>query len=76
MTTQKAEERARRLEKENAQLKEAKREAATQLAQMEKDLRRLSKASADHEKILRRAVEKAVADYPNSEEGRNFLEAY
>ncbi|KAL0355720.1 UNVERIFIED_CONTAM: hypothetical protein Sradi_4018900 [Sesamum radiatum] len=43
---------------------------------MEKELRRLSKASADHEKALRRAVEKAVADYPNSEEGRNFLEAY
>ncbi|KAL0431403.1 UNVERIFIED_CONTAM: hypothetical protein Sradi_0766300 [Sesamum radiatum] len=43
---------------------------------MEKELRRLSKVSADHEKALRRAVEKAVADYPNSEEGRNFLEAY
>ncbi|KAL0430209.1 UNVERIFIED_CONTAM: hypothetical protein Sradi_0646900 [Sesamum radiatum] len=43
---------------------------------MEKELRRLSKASADHEKALRRAVEKAVADYPNLEEGKNFLEAY
>ncbi|KAL0294403.1 UNVERIFIED_CONTAM: hypothetical protein Sradi_6889900 [Sesamum radiatum] len=43
---------------------------------MEKELRRLSKTSADHEKTLRKAVEKAVADYPNSEEGKNFLEAF
>ncbi|KAL0386114.1 UNVERIFIED_CONTAM: hypothetical protein Sradi_3005700 [Sesamum radiatum] len=39
---------------------------------MEKELRRLSKGSAEHEKILRQAVEKVVADYPNSEEGRFF----
>ncbi|KAL0439154.1 UNVERIFIED_CONTAM: hypothetical protein Slati_2398400 [Sesamum latifolium] len=32
--------------------------------------------SANHKKALRLAVEKAVADYPNSEEGRNFLEAF
>ncbi|KAL0420851.1 UNVERIFIED_CONTAM: hypothetical protein Slati_3108000 [Sesamum latifolium] len=43
---------------------------------MEKELKRLCKASADHEKALRRAVEKAVADYPNSEEGKNFLKAF
>ncbi|KAL0405865.1 UNVERIFIED_CONTAM: hypothetical protein Slati_3900400 [Sesamum latifolium] len=43
---------------------------------MEKELKRLSKVSADHERALRRAVENAVADYPNSEEGRNFLQAY
>ncbi|KAL0421737.1 UNVERIFIED_CONTAM: hypothetical protein Slati_3196600 [Sesamum latifolium] len=43
---------------------------------MEKELKRLSKASADHEKALRWAVEKAVADYPNSEEGKNFLKAF
>ncbi|KAL0408145.1 UNVERIFIED_CONTAM: hypothetical protein Sradi_1748900 [Sesamum radiatum] len=43
---------------------------------MEKELRRLSKVSANHEKALRRAVEKTVANYPNSEEGKNFLEAY
>ncbi|KAL0411583.1 UNVERIFIED_CONTAM: hypothetical protein Slati_3748000 [Sesamum latifolium] len=40
------------------------------------ELKRLSKASADHEKALRRAVEKAVPDYPNSEEGKNFLKAF
>ncbi|KAL0403906.1 UNVERIFIED_CONTAM: hypothetical protein Sradi_2031400 [Sesamum radiatum] len=34
------------------------------------------KLCVDHEKALRRAVEKAVADYPNSEEGKNFLEAF
>ncbi|KAL0356043.1 UNVERIFIED_CONTAM: hypothetical protein Sradi_4051200 [Sesamum radiatum] len=43
---------------------------------MEKELRRLNKVSANHEKALWQAVEKAMADYPNSEEGRNFLEAY
>ncbi|KAL0444040.1 UNVERIFIED_CONTAM: hypothetical protein Slati_2126700 [Sesamum latifolium] len=43
---------------------------------MDRELKRLSKVSADHEKALRRAVEKVVADYPNSEEGRSFLEAY
>ncbi|KAL0416220.1 UNVERIFIED_CONTAM: hypothetical protein Slati_3453900 [Sesamum latifolium] len=43
---------------------------------MGKELKRLSKVSAEHEKALQQAVEKAVADYPNSEEGRNFLEAY
>ncbi|KAL0283135.1 UNVERIFIED_CONTAM: hypothetical protein Sradi_7239300 [Sesamum radiatum] len=43
---------------------------------MEKELRRLNKTSADHEMTLRKAVEKAVADYPNSEEGKNFLEAF
>ncbi|KAL0345823.1 UNVERIFIED_CONTAM: hypothetical protein Sradi_4413600 [Sesamum radiatum] len=43
---------------------------------MEKELRFLSKTSTDHEKALRRAVEKAVADYPHSEEGKNFLEAF
>ncbi|KAL0367139.1 UNVERIFIED_CONTAM: hypothetical protein Sradi_3604000 [Sesamum radiatum] len=58
------------LEKENAKLREAKKEAATQRPQMEKELRRLSKTSADHEKTLRKAVEKAVADYPNSRRGR------
>ncbi|KAL0303339.1 UNVERIFIED_CONTAM: hypothetical protein Sradi_6202000 [Sesamum radiatum] len=73
---QKAEERAKRLEKENTQLREAKREAATQRAQIEKELRRLSKTSADHEKTLRQAVEKAVADYPNSEARKNCLEVF
>ncbi|KAL0434798.1 UNVERIFIED_CONTAM: hypothetical protein Sradi_0187700 [Sesamum radiatum] len=73
---QKAEEKIKLLEKENTQLREAKKEAATQRAQMEKELRRLSKTSADHEKTLRKAVEKAVADYPNSEEGKNFLKAF
>ncbi|KAL0277992.1 UNVERIFIED_CONTAM: hypothetical protein Sradi_7306100 [Sesamum radiatum] len=43
---------------------------------MEKELKRLNKASVDHEKVFRWAVEKAVADYPNSEEGRNFLKVY
>ncbi|KAL0344698.1 UNVERIFIED_CONTAM: hypothetical protein Sradi_4301100 [Sesamum radiatum] len=43
---------------------------------MEKELRRLSKMSPDHERTLRKAVEKAVADYPDSEEGKNFLEAF
>ncbi|KAL0463115.1 UNVERIFIED_CONTAM: hypothetical protein Slati_0199100 [Sesamum latifolium] len=43
---------------------------------MDRELKCLNKVSADHEKALRRAVEKAVADYPNSEKGRNFLEAY
>ncbi|KAL0455781.1 UNVERIFIED_CONTAM: hypothetical protein Slati_0917300 [Sesamum latifolium] len=70
------EEKIQRLEKENAQLREAKKEAASYRGQMEKELKCLSKVSANHEKALRRAVEKAVADYSNSEEGRNFLEAY
>ncbi|KAL0293930.1 UNVERIFIED_CONTAM: hypothetical protein Sradi_6912900 [Sesamum radiatum] len=43
---------------------------------MEKELKRLSKESTEHEKALRRAVEKAVHDYPNSEEGRDFQWAY
>ncbi|KAL0287188.1 UNVERIFIED_CONTAM: hypothetical protein Sradi_7129500 [Sesamum radiatum] len=66
-SAQKAEEKIRRLEKENAQLREAKKEVANHRAQMEKELRRLSKVSADHEKALRRTMEKAVADCPNSE---------
>ncbi|KAL0288942.1 UNVERIFIED_CONTAM: hypothetical protein Sradi_7085000 [Sesamum radiatum] len=75
-SAQKANEKIRRLEKENAQLREVKKEAANHRAQMEKELRRLNKVSADQEKALRRAVEKVMADYPNSEEGRNFLETY
>ncbi|KAL0367059.1 UNVERIFIED_CONTAM: hypothetical protein Sradi_3596000 [Sesamum radiatum] len=43
---------------------------------MEKELRRVSKTSADHERTLCKAVEKAVADYPNSKERKNFLEAF
>ncbi|KAL0395175.1 UNVERIFIED_CONTAM: hypothetical protein Slati_4483700 [Sesamum latifolium] len=66
------EEKIQCLERENAQLREAKKEAATQRSQMGKELKRLSKVSAEHEKALRQAVEKAVADYPNSEEGRIF----
>ncbi|KAL0440143.1 UNVERIFIED_CONTAM: hypothetical protein Slati_2497300 [Sesamum latifolium] len=73
---QKVEEKIKRLERENAQLRGAKKEAASHRAQMEKELKRLTKVSADHERALRRAVEKAVADYSNSEEGRNFLQAY
>ncbi|KAL0405340.1 UNVERIFIED_CONTAM: hypothetical protein Slati_3847900 [Sesamum latifolium] len=67
------EEKIQRLERENAQLREAKKEAVSYRGQMEKELKRLSKVSADHEKAHRRAVEKAMADYPNSEEGRNFF---
>ncbi|KAL0355769.1 UNVERIFIED_CONTAM: hypothetical protein Sradi_4023800 [Sesamum radiatum] len=70
------EEKGKCLEKENAQLKEAKKEAATHRAQMDKELKRLSKESVEHEKALRRAVEKAVHDYPNPEEGKDFLKAY
>ncbi|KAL0420634.1 UNVERIFIED_CONTAM: hypothetical protein Slati_3086300 [Sesamum latifolium] len=64
------EEKTQRLKRENAQLREAKKEAATQRAQMGKE--RLSKVSAEHKKALRQAVEKAVADYPNSRRGRIF----
>ncbi|KAL0462786.1 UNVERIFIED_CONTAM: hypothetical protein Slati_0166200 [Sesamum latifolium] len=74
--SKKMEEKVKRLEKENAQLREAKKEAANHRAQMERELKRLSKESAEHEKVLRRAVEKAVHNYPNSEEGKNFLKAY
>ncbi|KAL0411573.1 UNVERIFIED_CONTAM: hypothetical protein Slati_3747000 [Sesamum latifolium] len=70
------EEKIKRLERENAQLREAKKVASSHRAQMEKELKRLSKVSADHERALRQAVEKAVAEYPHSEEGRNFLETY
>ncbi|KAL0404440.1 UNVERIFIED_CONTAM: hypothetical protein Sradi_2084800 [Sesamum radiatum] len=70
------EEKVKCLEKENAQLKEARKEAATHRAQMDKELKHLSKESAEHEKSLRRAAEKAVHDYPNSEEGKDFLKAY
>ncbi|KAL0290210.1 UNVERIFIED_CONTAM: hypothetical protein Sradi_7054800 [Sesamum radiatum] len=70
------EEKVKRLEKENAQSREAKKEAASHRTQMEKELKRLSKESAEHEKALRRAVEKAVHDYPNSKEGKDFLKSY
>ncbi|KAL0445708.1 UNVERIFIED_CONTAM: hypothetical protein Slati_1698700 [Sesamum latifolium] len=43
---------------------------------MEKELKHLSKESAEHEEALRKAVEKAVHDYPHSEEGKDFLKAY
>ncbi|KAL0402105.1 UNVERIFIED_CONTAM: hypothetical protein Slati_4240400 [Sesamum latifolium] len=74
--SKKMEEKLKRLEKENDQLKDAKREAASHRSQMEKELKRLSKESAEHEEALRKAVEKAVHDYPHSEEGKDFLEAY
>ncbi|KAL0291814.1 UNVERIFIED_CONTAM: hypothetical protein Sradi_7012100 [Sesamum radiatum] len=74
--SKKMEEKVKRLEKESAQLKEARKEVATHPAQMDKELKRLSKESAEHEKALRRAVEKAVHDYPNSDEGKDFLKAY
>ncbi|KAL0463288.1 UNVERIFIED_CONTAM: hypothetical protein Slati_0216400 [Sesamum latifolium] len=66
----------KRLEKENAKLKDAKKEAASHQSQMEKELKRLSKESAEHEETLRKAIEKAVRDYPYSDEGKGFLKAY
>ncbi|KAL0420911.1 UNVERIFIED_CONTAM: hypothetical protein Slati_3114000 [Sesamum latifolium] len=66
----------KRLEKENAQLREAKKEATSHQTQMEKELKRLSKESAEHEEALRKAVEKVVRDYPHSEEDKDFLKAY
>ncbi|KAL0455039.1 UNVERIFIED_CONTAM: hypothetical protein Slati_0843100 [Sesamum latifolium] len=70
------EEKVKRLEKENAQLKEAKKEAASHRSQMEKELKCLSKECAEYEEALRKAVEKAVPDCRHSKEGNNFLKAY
>ncbi|KAL0379230.1 UNVERIFIED_CONTAM: hypothetical protein Sradi_3228500 [Sesamum radiatum] len=74
--SKKMEEKVKCLKKKNAQLREAKREAATHQAQMDKELKCLSKKGAKHEQALRRAVDKAMHDYPNSEEGKDFLKAY
>ncbi|KAL0445192.1 UNVERIFIED_CONTAM: hypothetical protein Slati_2241900, partial [Sesamum latifolium] len=52
-SSKKVEEKVKHLEKENAQLREAKKEAATHRAQTDKELKRLSKASAEHEKAPR-----------------------
>ncbi|KAL0345716.1 UNVERIFIED_CONTAM: hypothetical protein Sradi_4402900 [Sesamum radiatum] len=59
------EEKVKRLEKENAQIRESKKEATSHQTQMEKLLKCLSKKSAEHEEALRKAVEKVVHDYPN-----------
>ncbi|KAL0356464.1 UNVERIFIED_CONTAM: hypothetical protein Sradi_4093300 [Sesamum radiatum] len=74
--SKKMEENVKRLEKENAQLREAKKETTTHRAQMEKELKCLTKESLEHDKALQREMEKAVHDYPNSEEGKDFLRAY
>ncbi|KAL0454010.1 UNVERIFIED_CONTAM: hypothetical protein Slati_0740200 [Sesamum latifolium] len=63
------EEKIQRLERENAQLREAKKEAANHRAQMDKELKRLSKVSAEHETALRRAVEKAWLIIPTRRRG-------
>ncbi|KAL0361887.1 UNVERIFIED_CONTAM: hypothetical protein Sradi_3873200 [Sesamum radiatum] len=70
------EEKVKYLEKENAQLKEAKKEAASHRSQMENELKLLSKESTEHEEAFRKVVEKAVRDYPHSEEGQDFLKTY
>ncbi|KAL0411184.1 UNVERIFIED_CONTAM: hypothetical protein Slati_3708100 [Sesamum latifolium] len=48
------EEKVKRLEKENAELKDAKREAISHRSQMEKELKYLSKESAEHEEAPRK----------------------
>ncbi|KAL0411955.1 UNVERIFIED_CONTAM: hypothetical protein Slati_3785200 [Sesamum latifolium] len=73
--SKKLEEKVKRLEKENAQFKEAKKDAASQRSQMEKELKRLSKEGEENE-ALRKAVEKVVRDYSYSDEGKGFLKAY
>ncbi|KAL0416461.1 UNVERIFIED_CONTAM: hypothetical protein Slati_3478000 [Sesamum latifolium] len=60
--SKKLEEKVKRLEKKNAQLKEAKKEAASQRSQMDRELKRLSKEGSEHEEALR----KVVRDYPYS----------
>ncbi|KAL0345834.1 UNVERIFIED_CONTAM: hypothetical protein Sradi_4414700 [Sesamum radiatum] len=72
----KLEEKVKCLEKENAQLKEAKKETTSQCNQMEKELKCLSKESAGHEETLKKAVEKVVHDYSHSDEGKDFLKLY
>ncbi|KAL2236308.1 UNVERIFIED_CONTAM: hypothetical protein Sindi_0822500 [Sesamum indicum] len=46
--------------------------ATSYLFKLEKDLRKIQKEVAGHE----RALKKAVLDFPNSEEGKNYLEFY
>ncbi|KAL0413198.1 UNVERIFIED_CONTAM: hypothetical protein Sradi_1521500 [Sesamum radiatum] len=72
--SKKLEEKVKRLEKENAQLKDAKKEAASQRSQMEKELKHLSKEGVEREEALRKA--EGCHDYPYSEEGKGFVKAY
>ncbi|KAL0444714.1 UNVERIFIED_CONTAM: hypothetical protein Slati_2194100 [Sesamum latifolium] len=70
--SKKMEEKVKRLEKENAQLREAKKEAATHRTQMEKELKRLSKESAEHEKALRRRWRRPCMTTPTRRRAKTF----
>ncbi|KAL0447912.1 UNVERIFIED_CONTAM: hypothetical protein Slati_1919100 [Sesamum latifolium] len=63
------EDKVKRLGAENAQLKEAKKEANNKCQPMEKELKRMSKEIAGHEEAFRKAVEKAIHDFSHTDEG-------
>ncbi|KAL2230572.1 UNVERIFIED_CONTAM: hypothetical protein Sindi_1651600 [Sesamum indicum] len=72
----KLEDRLERLGNENAKLREVKKEVTGRCQQLEREVRQLKKKAIGYEGALKRAVEKAMMDFPHFEEGKNFLEAY
>ncbi|KAL2228431.1 UNVERIFIED_CONTAM: hypothetical protein Sindi_1822800 [Sesamum indicum] len=55
---------------------EAKKEVTGRFQQLEKDIKKLQKEVVNHESALEKAMENAIMDFPHSEEGKNYLEAY
>ncbi|KAL0420678.1 UNVERIFIED_CONTAM: hypothetical protein Slati_3090700 [Sesamum latifolium] len=65
-----------RLNAENVKLKEAKKEVTSRNEQLEKELKKLQREVASHEGPIRKAVDKAMLDFPNTEEGQHYLKGY
>ncbi|KAL0462843.1 UNVERIFIED_CONTAM: hypothetical protein Slati_0171900 [Sesamum latifolium] len=71
---QKLEDKADHLNADVARLKEEKKELVARAQQQEKELKKLKKEVAGHEEAIRKAVEKAELDFPNSEGWSVFSE--
>ncbi|KAL2252199.1 UNVERIFIED_CONTAM: hypothetical protein Sindi_0014600, partial [Sesamum indicum] len=68
----KLEDRLERLGNENAKLSDAKKDMVGRCQQLEREVRQLKMEAVSQESALK----KVVMDFPHSEEGKNFLEAY
>ncbi|KAL0433689.1 UNVERIFIED_CONTAM: hypothetical protein Slati_2703200 [Sesamum latifolium] len=72
----KLEDKVDRLNADVTKLKEEKKEVVARNQQQDKELKKLRKEVAGHEGAIRKAVEKAELDFPNTEDGQCYLEGY
>ncbi|KAL0319831.1 UNVERIFIED_CONTAM: hypothetical protein Sradi_5244600 [Sesamum radiatum] len=72
----KLEDKAEHLNTDVGRLKEDKKELAARVQQQEREVKRLKKDVTSHEEALKKEVEKAELEFPNSEDGQHYLQGY